>query len=478
MLLSACGDEPQSTPTPDAVLARVPESTGVRTPQPTSTTAPAHPPVPTSTRAPTATPTDTPTSQPTPTATATRTPVPTPTHAPTATPTNTATPQPTPIATAAHTPVPTPTQAPTATPTNTATPQSTPTAAPTHIPVPTPTQAPTATPTNTPAPTPVPTVQLALDADATVAGYWSDGTADVEIAMTLRNEGDLRLDHAVRLAVTCGPDCGQEMSVSLPDGYGPVTEMLTIRSPAGEASFEIDYGGENVQTLSVDVPKRIVGVNRDVWECFSDTSKVNTVWEEYQGVGCAAWSHEVVRKWDQGSPVKVWLNGSDSFTVEFKDVLAELSPVLNLRFEWVEARSDADVSAHVGLTIPEAEAEGVYCDSIDAFGCANTSTDSWSGEAVGGEIIVYNLWPDKGVDFGDFDDWYRSRFRSAMIHEAVHVFSDMRHRTELLSIMNSEVHHRAELTPMDGACAAAAWARAGEAGDDDGRDRAPDRVQR
>ena len=288
-----------------------------------------------------------------------------------------------------------------------------------------------------------------------MGGYWSDGTADIEIAATLRNEGDLRLDHAVRLAVTCSHDgevvndCGGETSVSLPDGYGPVTEPLTVRSPAGEVSFEIDYGGGKVQTLLVDVPKRIVGVDRDVWECFSDTSNVDTIWEEDEGIGCAAWSSETVQKWNQETAVKVWLNGSDGFTAEFKDVLNRLSPVVNLQFEWVDTKTAADISAYVGLTIAQTYSQRVYCHDPESFGCANTLLDTRSGEVVGGEIMVYNLWPDEGVDFGDFDDWHRSRFRSAMIHGVVHNTGRMSHRTELLSIMTDEAHHRVELSPMD-----------------------------
>ena len=294
----------------------------------------------------------------------------------------------------------------------------------------------------------MPTVSLSLDADTAVVGYWSDGTADVEINVTLYNSEDLGLRDAVSLAVTCGRGretihaCGGEVSVSLPDGYGPATETLTIRVPTGEIWIEIDYGGENVETLSTDVPARIVGVDRRVWECFSDTSKAGTFREEDEGNGCAAWSHERVRKWDHASPVKVWLSGPKDFRAEFRDVLTDLSPVVNLQLEWVEARSNADVVAYVGLTVAEAEAEGVSCDSIDALGCAKIGYHPRS-------IVVYNFWPGRGLDFADFEDQHRQRFTSAMIHEAVHVFGYMRHRTELVSIMNSQLHHRAELTPMD-----------------------------
>ena len=305
------------------------------------------------------------------------------------------------------------------------------------------------------APTLTPAVALVMDSEATVPGYWSDGSANVEVTASLRNEGDLRMDRAVEIAVTCSRSgepvngCGEQISVSLPNGYGPGSGALTLRVPPGDLSLTFTYGEHGATVLEIGVPERIVGVDRDVWACFSDTSNVNTVWKEDQGIGCAAWPEETVQKWNQTSPVRVLVNGLDGFATEFKDVLTDLSPVVNLQFEWVDVESNADISAHIGLTIPEMESQGVFCIPAEAFGCANTDFNTRSGEVLGSEIIVYNLWPDHGVDFGDFDDWRRVRFRSAMIHEAVHALGRMSHRTELLSIMNDAVHDRAELSPMD-----------------------------
>ena len=297
-------------------------------------------------------------------------------------------------------------------------------------------------------------MKLTLDAAANVAGYWSDGTASVEIAATLRNEGDLPLDQAVDLAVTCNQDreyvdgCAHEVSISLPDGYGPSTKTVTLRSPTGKVMFEIGYGGSGVQTLFFEAPKRIVGVDRNVWECFSDTSYAGTTRDD-EGVGCAAWARTTVQKWDQTSPVKVSVTGPDGFVAEFKSVLSDLATILGLQFDCCYAEQDADVSAYVGFTISEAEDAGISCRTAEDFGCATTGTDSWSGESSRAEIIVFNTWPNEGRDLSDFDHWHRSRFRSAMIHETIHVFGQMHHRTELLSIMNKDAHHRAELTPMD-----------------------------
>ena len=150
-----------------------------------------------------------------------------------------------------------------------------------------------------------------LDANATVAGYWSDGTADVELAVSLRNEGGLKFDDTQSITVTCNHNaqmvdgCGGELHVSLHDGYGPVSETLHPRVPMGEMTFRLDYGNGEPLTISLNVPERILGVDRDVWECFSDTSNRGAYWEFDEGIGCAAWASEKLAKWDQDGPVKV-----------------------------------------------------------------------------------------------------------------------------------------------------------------------------
>ncbi len=319
-------------------------------------------------------------------------------------------------------------------------------ATPTPAPAAKPTATPTATPTLTPVstPTPAPTTDLVLDARAQVIGYWSDGSANVELTATVHNQGDLQLDVPAQVAVTCTQQgtalegCADVLSLLLPGGYGPVSETLTLRVPAGETRIRFAYGSDQTETLDVSVSERILGVDRDVWECFSDTSNVDTIREADEGTGCGAWPEQTVLKWNQHSPIRISATGPESFVAGFKDVISELSPVLNLRFEWVDAGVDADAAAYVGLTIPEAESQGIFCRRLEVLGCANTS-----------EILVLNRWRSQGYELSDFGEPHRTSFRGAMIHEAVHAFSLMQHRTELLSVMNAAVHHRAELSPMD-----------------------------
>ena len=96
-----------------------------------------------------------------------------------------------------------------------------------------------------------PAVKLALEAETAVSGYWSDGTASVELTPSLRNEGYRELEDVQEIAVACVQGgmtidgCGAELAISLLDGFGPAAaETLTLRVPAGAVTFRMDYGGD------------------------------------------------------------------------------------------------------------------------------------------------------------------------------------------------------------------------------------------
>ena len=296
--------DPVATFTPVSVATNIETSTPTQTPTHTL-------PIATATHTPTSIPTDTPTPLPSDTSVSLSTDIPVSTNTPAPTPISTSTPANTPVPTA------TPTLSPTPTPTNTPVPTATPTLSPTptytSTPVPTatptltttptntPTPIPTATPTHTPSPTPtntpVPVVRLALDAESTVVGYWSDGTADVEVTATLRNDGTLRLDRAQDVTATCIAEgderraCREEASLSLQDGFAPNSESFSLRLPMGMTTVTFDYGGAESLTFDVEVPERILGVDRDVWECYADRPQERTEIEGELFDGCGGWRH-------------------------------------------------------------------------------------------------------------------------------------------------------------------------------------------
>ena len=362
------------------------------------------------------------------TATATPHPSPTLVGAVATTVTNTPTVMATPSLTPTHTPTPTPTN----TPVPTATPTRTPSPTPTNTPVPTAT--PTHTPTPTPTNTPVPVVKLVLSAESTVVGYWSDGTADVEVTATLRNEGTLRLDRAQDITATCIAEgderraCREEASLSLQDGFAPNSESFSLRLPMGMTTMTFDYGGAESLTFDVEVPERILGVDRDVWECYADRPQERTEIEGELFDGCGGWDTRTVEKWLNDIPVKVWATGDTTHIAALETVLMELAPILNLEFEWVGSEEEADFKAFVGVPRSEAPALGFDYNSALVHYWGFASARVKGGEATSGYMVIWD------IDLTRFRSPIDS-IRSVTIHEALHALVPIGHSSRPVSIM-------------------------------------------
>ena len=299
-------------------------------------------------------------------------------------------------------------------------------------------------------PTPTPAVALVLDSEATVTGYWSDGSANVKVTVSLRNAGNLQLSSPVQVAVTCSQDgeavddCDGVMRVALPDGFSPGSGALTLQVPKGEVSFEFDYSGDEPTTLEINVAERIVGVDRDVWKCFSDTVDWDGLTPQ-ELVGCAGWhSAEVpIQKWDRASPVKVWASGPESFIGVFKNVLDDLGPVLGLEFEWVSTEAEAEFVADIGYTLEG----GAYYADPNEVGVATIGDANEMGELEGSEIRIKDTWG--GATFHELPEPTQNFLEHVITHESIHTLSSMGHRTEPDSIMNNNSLQRLELSPMD-----------------------------
>ena len=293
-------------------------------------------------------------------------------------------------------------------------------------------------PTSTPTPTntPVPVVRLVLDAESTVVGYWSDGTADVEVTATLRNEGTLGLDRAQDFSATCiasgdeHRDCREELSLSLPDGFAPTSESFTLRLPMGATTLQFDYGEDEPLTLEVKVPERILGVDRDLWECYADRPPVGAALgaNDQWTAGCGGWSTPTVEKWLNDVPVKVWATGDARHVEALETVLMELAPILNLEFEWVDFEEEADFKAYVGVPRSQASALGLDDDPalVHYWGFASAAVNG--GEATSGYMVIWLL---EEADFWSPID----SIRSVTIHEALHGLLLVSHSTRPASIM-------------------------------------------
>ena len=377
----------------------------------------------------------------TPLASATRPPEPVaalvadPTVAPTQTPSLTHTPA-AKVITSKEASTQTPTPAPLAT--------SMVTALPTLAPISTATPVPTATatvaPTSTSTATPVPDKLLVLDAEATVEGYWSDGTANITLELSLRNEGGLALEGSQSIGVECTLEdsaidgCDADTEVSLPDGFAPAETDLSFRVPTGTVKFYIDYGSDVPHIVSVNVAERILGVGRGIWACYGDRSTSSNS-EGFNG--CYGWYKPTVEKWRSGSTVRVWATGNDNYIRAFRETLDEqLAPVLNLYFEWVEEEVDADFVAVLGVSKSDRLPDR-WPSCTDAWGCGGV-VDVRNGEVRKADLIVYHLeYHDRFLD--DYPNLKRV-LNGVFIHEALHGLAPTGHAERsgvVLSVMRS-----------------------------------------
>ena len=336
-------------------------------------------------------------------------------------------------ATATATPSPTPTQ--TFTPTPTATPS------------PTPTLSPTATATPTPTPDPVVRLVLKAGAETELAGYWSDGTANLKVTVSLRNTGAPQFTDSQRVVASCpraGSRCGGEVALSLPDGYGPVSAEMTLTVPMGATTLHLDYGEDAPLTLDVSVPERILGVEREVWECYGHRPEGGVPGFDRHTGGCGGW-RGTVRKWLSDAPVKYWATGHEAYVALLNEAIEELAPLLNLEFRRVSEQYDADLWAFVGIPRDEADNYDFGVSDwyvTDTAGFASGSTVA--GEAVSGSLVV---WLDDDYDDATWSTRDRNTAYSVTVHELLHAMTTIGHSTRKDSIMGGS--SLKWLSPMD-----------------------------
>ena len=278
----------------------------------------------------------------------------------------------------------------------------------------------------------MPAVRLAFHAESTLLGYWSDGTADVKVTASLRNDGTLRLDGAQEITTICiaggdpKRDCREEMSLSLPDGYAPSSESFILRLPMGLTILSFDYGGDESMTLNVEVPERIIGVDRGLWECYANRPSVRVEIDGEIFDGCGGWSTPTVEKWLNDVPVKVWATGDPDYISVLETVLTDLAPILNLEFEWVDSENKADFKAFVGVPRSRSSDLGFDLKWVEYLGFAGATVNG--GEVTSGHIVI---WYTDEAEFRSPSD----SIRSVTIHEALHALVPIGHSTRPVSIM-------------------------------------------
>ena len=264
---------------------------------------------------------------------------------------------------------------------------------------------------------PQPPDKLFLDVGADIAGYWSDGDASVDIVTSLSNAGSQRLSSPQSVVIECLlggvalAGCGGSYDVVLDNGLGTKELISQVRVPSGSnLEFTAAVSPLPKKSVLLDVPQKILGVDREIWVCFSDRPG------DPSKSGCGGWYKPKIQKWDDSRPVKIWATGRADYIALLEDVVGEMASILGLEFEFVDSQDQADVSAYVGVPSSTAGELG-WIGCADFAGCA-----TWSNKDDVTYAGTFGVW-DQGPVADD-----PVSVKGVTIHELLHVMVPIGHR--------------------------------------------------
>lgn len=304
---------------------------------------------------------------------------------------------------------------------------------PTPTTAPAPSHTPAATLTSTPAPD-QPAPGYVLDLLLTVLGYRQDGTAEVEVSVSVGSEGGGPVEEVPLVAVECRTDgapadgCGGPVDGLVPDRFGPAEATVPMLAPMGAELRAVLEDGTASNT--VVVPERILGIERDVWDCFSDRPRREVTYENDFLAGCGGWTSATVLKWVYDEPVRVWADpsGDPRYVRALEATLDGLGPLLNLDFEWVKTEEEATLRAYVGVPSTRAGSIGLDAFCQDATGCAEP--DSYEDGTITSASMSVWLAPRTEAPFTE------NEIAHVTLHEALHALAAMHHRPAADSVMS------------------------------------------
>ena len=274
-------------------------------------------------------------------------------------------------------------------------------------------------------------VQLDYDYAFAIGGYWSDGSANVSISVTVGNMGVAAFDDVAKVSYRCSGATADDdvrtgvFDISLPNGFGPVTNSVTLRSSPGTVGCRFATR-EGAVEEGFQIPAKVVGISREVWECYSD-SQVN----RHGDIGCAGRESATVVKWETEEPITVWATGSPKYIEVLWESLGELGPLLGMRFTHADEEEGAQLKAYVGITRDQGPVNLRTGRCADASGCAFPRYRS--GIVRSAQIGVWTVESDWIKRVGLVD----RRIKHVTIHELLHVLVPMDHRDDPLSTMNN-----------------------------------------
>lgn len=281
---------------------------------------------------------------------------------------------------------------------------------------------------------------IAAEFQSSVAGYYSDDTADVELAGSLRSIGTdgAPVPDAVMLTCHAGDgqlsNCGGVVPVAGPAG----AISTTLRVPMGRLiSVEVrTESGQLLSTTTLEAPERILGVERSVWECYNDREippellAANSSPETYvTPLSCGGWIGWIVQKWDPGRPVHIWSYwGSPEARTEALRAYAALDDLVDNEIVIVGSRAEANLVGYVGIdqsdVYTSTEIDISRLDCFGAGGCAEERRGA-PGDVESGQFVCWS----------DFTNVY-----ACVLHELAHIVGGNSHRDALDS--RNGIHSR------------------------------------
>ena len=166
-----------------------------------------------------------------------------------------------------------------------------------------------------------------------VTGYWSDGSANVEIFA-----GSQSITPTDTLICQIGEEssqpCDSETSLTADGRY----TRTTTRLPFGVTHLDVLRNDESVLSSNITVSHRTVGIHPDVLDCFTDTTFVDANFKPDEAIGCAGWFYTRIHKWHPGQPLRTRLIGPQEWTTFFRNQLEASAEIFNIQFEWGHRR--------------------------------------------------------------------------------------------------------------------------------------------
>ena len=276
-------------------------------------------------------------------------------------------------------------------------------------------------------------VEIGYDYIFTPGGYWSDGSANVEVAVSAYNSGVAAFVDTAEMSYSCaGADIDDDVSTgkfefTMPDGFSTATHSVTLRSSPGTLECSFISQEQGSETHEFNIADKILGVSREVWECYRD-SEIN----RQDDIGCAGREEKSVVKWDLDRPLRIWATGDPDYIDVLWATLDRLLPIFDMTFTSVQSEGDADLKAWVGITRDEGPEHLRSGKCVDAAGCAyrNWSTDYVAYDASIGVWTVEADWLHRA---GLVD----RHIEHVTLHELLHALMPMGHRDDPLSAVNN-----------------------------------------